>query len=214
MFLPIFIPYPESIGFYNILTGIFSSFFTAADLGMANAVSRFIAEYRVKDPERCIQYIRFFIWFQSFLMASCYADSGSSSNRSFKSVPFASSLDNLGHSPRMPRLIAPGTYRGFRGPERGPSRLASSRGDIAARHVQRGTAKRVHVRRCRTRRVHGVHAPVPGTTCRWFAADGATRDLPARAGAHDSPPRVALDVHAPRSKHLVIGSSMWSKMIL
>ncbi|NMC04140.1 MAG: hypothetical protein GYA24_02955 [Candidatus Lokiarchaeota archaeon] len=66
MLLPVFIPYPESMGFYNILTGIFSSFFTLADMGTASSLARFIAEYRVKDPQRCIEYIRFFIWWQMF----------------------------------------------------------------------------------------------------------------------------------------------------
>ncbi len=66
LLLPVFIPYPESMGFYNILTGIFSSFFTFADLGTASSLARFIAEYRVKDPQRCMEYIRFFIWFQMF----------------------------------------------------------------------------------------------------------------------------------------------------
>ncbi|MBN2152995.1 MAG: hypothetical protein JW839_16200 [Candidatus Lokiarchaeota archaeon] len=66
LLLPVFIPYPESMGFYNILTGIFSSFFTFADLGTASSLARFIAEYRVKSPQRCMEYIRFFIWFQMF----------------------------------------------------------------------------------------------------------------------------------------------------
>lgn len=61
LILPLVIPFSESLGFYNILTGIFSSIFTFADLGLASALSRFIAEYRVKNPARSIEYIRFFI---------------------------------------------------------------------------------------------------------------------------------------------------------
>lgn len=64
--LPLFVPFPESMGYYNILTGIFSSIFTFADFGLASALSKFVAEYRVKDPARTIQYVRFFIWFQAF----------------------------------------------------------------------------------------------------------------------------------------------------
>ncbi len=64
--LPLIVPYAESLGYYNILTGIFSSIFTFADLGLASALSRFVAEYRVKNPKRTIQYVRFFIWFQAF----------------------------------------------------------------------------------------------------------------------------------------------------
>jgi O-antigen/teichoic acid export membrane protein len=66
LILPLVIPYSESLGYYNILTGIFSSIFTFADLGLGSALSRFIAEYRVKDPKKSIEYIRFFIWFQAF----------------------------------------------------------------------------------------------------------------------------------------------------
>lgn len=66
MILPLLIPYPESMGYYTLLTSIFRSFFTFADLGTASALSRFIAEWRVKDPARTIMYVRFFIWFQAF----------------------------------------------------------------------------------------------------------------------------------------------------
>ena len=64
--LPFIIPYSESLGMYQVVSRIFASVFTFADFGLASSVSRFIAEYRVKDPLRTQQYIRFFIWFQSF----------------------------------------------------------------------------------------------------------------------------------------------------
>ncbi len=64
--LPFIIPYSESLGMYQVVSRIFASIFTFADFGLASSVSRFIAEYRVKDPVRTQQYIRFFIWFQSF----------------------------------------------------------------------------------------------------------------------------------------------------
>ncbi|HME51856.1 MAG TPA: hypothetical protein VKM55_06535 [Candidatus Lokiarchaeia archaeon] len=51
-----------------------------------------------------------------------------------------------------------------------------------------GTAKRVHARFGRARRVHVIHAPVPEVKCRLFFAGVAARNLSARAGAHDSPP--------------------------
>ncbi|HME52527.1 MAG TPA: hypothetical protein VKM55_09940 [Candidatus Lokiarchaeia archaeon] len=64
----------------------------------------------------------------------------------------------------MPRLKAPATFKGFLGRNGGPPlwRVASG----MARHggFQRGTAKRVHVQKDHTRRVHVVHAPVPGTS--------------------------------------------------
>ena len=64
--LPLIIPYSESLGMYLTVKQIFASVFTFADFGLASALSRYIAEYRVKDPMRTRQYIRFFIWFQSF----------------------------------------------------------------------------------------------------------------------------------------------------
>ncbi len=114
----------------------------------------------------------------------------------------------------MPRLIAPKTCRGVRGSKRGPSPSAYSLGDVA-RHdvVRRGIANRVHARRCRTRREHGVHAPVPGTTCHWLDAVVATRNSAARAGAQGSPPLVLPDVRWPRATRLVTNPSMRSMTI-
>ena len=65
-----------------------------------------------------------------------------------------------------------------------------------ARHVVvlRGAELHVHARRCRTRRVHGIHAPASGMTCRELVAVEAARNLPVRAGDQGSPPLVANSV--------------------
>ena len=51
-----------------------------------------------------------------------------------------------------------------------------------------GAAMPVHVQRDCTRRVHVIHAPAPAMNCRDVAAVVASRNLPARACVHDSPP--------------------------
>ncbi len=64
--IPIFIPQKEALSYYTIVTSLFASIFTLADLGLASALSRFVAEYRIKDPRRTLKYVQFFIWFQAF----------------------------------------------------------------------------------------------------------------------------------------------------
>jgi len=72
-----------------------------------------------------------------------------------------SSLDNLGHSPRMPRLTAPETYRGTRGSKREPALSAYGLRDCAARRHTAG------YRQARSRviwsRAAQARVPCPGT---------------------------------------------------
>jgi O-antigen/teichoic acid export membrane protein len=64
--LPNFLlPYPEAMGYNNVVKSIFALFFTLMDVGVGAAVTRFVAEYVGKGQIRkCLEYIRFFIWFQ------------------------------------------------------------------------------------------------------------------------------------------------------
>ncbi|MBD3187636.1 hypothetical protein GF325_12450 [Candidatus Bathyarchaeota archaeon] len=57
-------PFPESNGYKAAATGIFTLFFTAFDLGTANIMNRFIGEANIKQPEKMLQYIQYFIWYQ------------------------------------------------------------------------------------------------------------------------------------------------------
>lgn len=57
-------PYPEQQG-YNSVAGIpFALFYRIFDVGTAFGIRRFIAEYRIKDHKKMLEYIRFFIWYQ------------------------------------------------------------------------------------------------------------------------------------------------------
>ncbi|MHA1848483.1 MAG: hypothetical protein ACTSXU_12625 [Promethearchaeota archaeon] len=57
-------PYPEANGYYGIVGTLFSLMFAIFDIGTAYGIQRFVAEYRIKDPYRMLQYIQFFIWYQ------------------------------------------------------------------------------------------------------------------------------------------------------
>ena len=65
---------------------------------------------------------------------------------------------------------------------------------------------RVHVQRGRTRRVHVIHAPVPVLKCRDVADGVAARNLPARAGAHGSPPFMVENDRATWLVHVMVVS--------
>ncbi len=57
-------PFPESLGYKTAVSGIFILFFEIFDLGTANIVNRFIGEYAIKDQQRMVKYIQYFIWYQ------------------------------------------------------------------------------------------------------------------------------------------------------
>ncbi|MHA1717497.1 MAG: hypothetical protein ACTSXP_17790 [Promethearchaeota archaeon] len=57
-------PFPESLGYKSAATSIFMLFFTIFDLGTHMTMERYIAEARIKDPQKMVQYIQYFIWYQ------------------------------------------------------------------------------------------------------------------------------------------------------
>lgn len=59
-------PYPEIQGYNSIAGGFFAIVYTAFDFGTAFGIERFIAEHRVKNPNKMLEYIRFYIWYQMF----------------------------------------------------------------------------------------------------------------------------------------------------
>ena len=62
----IFYPYPESNGYRDVTGGIFSLLFVVFDLGTHMTMDRFIAEARIKNPGKMLNYIQYFIWYQAF----------------------------------------------------------------------------------------------------------------------------------------------------
>ncbi|MHA1370013.1 MAG: hypothetical protein ACTSRA_09905 [Promethearchaeota archaeon] len=57
-------PYPEANGYYGIVGSLFSLMFAIFDIGTAYGIQRFVAEYRIKNPPKMLEYIQFFIWYQ------------------------------------------------------------------------------------------------------------------------------------------------------
>ncbi|MBN2151021.1 MAG: hypothetical protein JW839_06235 [Candidatus Lokiarchaeota archaeon] len=64
--VPLISPYPEVGGYGGIAGGLFSVIFLIFDVPTNFGIGNFIAENRVKNPEKMMEYIRFFIWWQMF----------------------------------------------------------------------------------------------------------------------------------------------------
>ena len=62
--LPAIVPFPEIFGYATFVTGYFKLLFLLFDAGLGDALGRFLPEYRIKNPKKCLEYISFFIWFQ------------------------------------------------------------------------------------------------------------------------------------------------------
>lgn len=63
--LNVLYPYPESLGYSTAFSALFVLVFTAFDIGTANTLNRFVAEYAIKDPAKMVTYIQYFIWYQA-----------------------------------------------------------------------------------------------------------------------------------------------------
>jgi hypothetical protein len=64
--MPIIQPFPEIVGYQTIAVGLFAFIYTIFNLGANFGLNRFIAEYRVKNVKRMLQYVSFTMWYQSF----------------------------------------------------------------------------------------------------------------------------------------------------
>ncbi len=58
-------PFLEARGAWAAVTQFMLFFFTLLDLGTGQAMVKYFAEYRVKEPGRAISYAQFFIWFHA-----------------------------------------------------------------------------------------------------------------------------------------------------
>jgi len=61
-----FYPFPESIGIKDIAFGYFSLLFSLMDVGTGAVMGRFIPEVNIKNPEKMLHYVQYFIWYQMF----------------------------------------------------------------------------------------------------------------------------------------------------
>ena len=62
--IPIIQPFPEIIGYNGVAAGLFTVFYVAFDTGTNFGIFRFISEYRIKDTNRMLQYIGFYLRYQ------------------------------------------------------------------------------------------------------------------------------------------------------
>ena len=62
--LPIILPFPEALGYNAIVTALLSIFFILADLGMVEAITRYVGQHSTDNPKKALQYVSFFLWFQ------------------------------------------------------------------------------------------------------------------------------------------------------
>jgi hypothetical protein len=59
-------PYPESKGYRDLANMVFIWAIPIIDFGVAFGIERFIGEWRVKNIQKMLEYIRFFHWYQLF----------------------------------------------------------------------------------------------------------------------------------------------------
>ncbi len=64
--LAILYPYPDSKAYANVGNVLFSFLFFVLNIPTSFSLERFVAEWRVKNPQKMLQYIRFYIWYQMF----------------------------------------------------------------------------------------------------------------------------------------------------
>jgi O-antigen/teichoic acid export membrane protein len=62
--LNLFYPFPESRGYWSSAVGVFVLYFRIFDLGTNMTMQRYIAEARIKDTQKMLHYIQYFIWYQ------------------------------------------------------------------------------------------------------------------------------------------------------
>lgn len=64
--LPVYIlPSAQAVGIYSRVTAFFPIVWAFFDMGTSVAHMKFFAEYRIKNPQRAIQYAQFFVWWQA-----------------------------------------------------------------------------------------------------------------------------------------------------
>nr|MDO8109592.1 hypothetical protein [Candidatus Sigynarchaeota archaeon] len=59
-----FYPYPESFGYRDVAFSLFGYLFMLFDIATGAVMSRFLPEVNIKDPEKMLKFIQYFIWYQ------------------------------------------------------------------------------------------------------------------------------------------------------
>jgi len=60
-----FYPFPESLGYKQMVWQTFSVVFLAFDLGTGMVMDRYIAKENITNPRKMMKYIQYFIWYQA-----------------------------------------------------------------------------------------------------------------------------------------------------
>jgi hypothetical protein len=62
--VPLLQPYPEIAGYRSVASGLFLTIYMIFDTGTNFGLGRFIAEYRIKNPRKMMEYVKFFMIYQ------------------------------------------------------------------------------------------------------------------------------------------------------
>jgi hypothetical protein len=107
-FMNAFFPYPESLGYKDVAANLFGFLFMLFDIATGAVMNRFIPEVNIKNPEKMLHLIQYFIWYQMFsgliqtTMVSVYAI-------------FFVSRSNLAYLTWLMLIVSTTQYPGFLG---------------------------------------------------------------------------------------------------
>ena len=59
------LPWPQAMGAWDWVVGFFQLFWLVFDVGTSQALIKYFSEYRVREPGRGLEFIRFYIWWQA-----------------------------------------------------------------------------------------------------------------------------------------------------
>ena len=63
-FMSFFYPYPASSGYKDVATNLFGFLFLVFDVATGSVMGRFLPEVNIKNPEKMLHLIQYFIWYQ------------------------------------------------------------------------------------------------------------------------------------------------------
>ena len=63
-FMSYFYPYPASLGYKDVANNLFGFLFLVFDVATGSVMGRFLPEVNIKNPEKMLRLIQYFIWYQ------------------------------------------------------------------------------------------------------------------------------------------------------